>query len=107
MNPDADTRAPGAAITLELCGHWEHEPPCPLSPHHSAVERIDDHVRLRVLFAAEAGDESEIRQRIDRALSAGQVAGTDGTASRWQVVTSTPSTVRRAETEHVQRLTES
>ena len=27
--PDGDEpAAPGGAITVELCGHWEHEPPC-------------------------------------------------------------------------------
>jgi hypothetical protein len=24
MEPDADMRAPGAAITVALCGHWDH-----------------------------------------------------------------------------------
>jgi len=24
--PDADVRAPGAAVTVALCGHWDHEP---------------------------------------------------------------------------------
>jgi len=107
MNRDADTSAPGAAVTLELCGHWEHEPPCPLSPHHSAVERIDDHVRIRVLFAVQAQLESEVRQRIDRALSGGQLDGPDGPAARWRLVSSTPSTIGPMETEHVQRLTQS
>ena len=32
MEPDADVRAPGAAVTVVLCGHWDHEPPCPLAP---------------------------------------------------------------------------
>ena len=51
MDPDADIRAPGAAVTVELCGHWDHEPPCPLAPHHTAVERTGRDVRLRILFA--------------------------------------------------------
>ena len=33
MEPDADVQAPGAAVTVALCGHWEHEPPGPLAPH--------------------------------------------------------------------------
>lgn len=107
MDPDADTRAPGAAVTVELCGHWEHEPPCPLSPHHSSVERIEDNVRIRVLFAVEAQLESEVRQRIDRALFTGQLAGPKGAAARWQVVTSARSTVRPSESGHAQRLTQS
>jgi len=27
----------GGAITIALCGHWDHTPPCPLAPHY--VER--------------------------------------------------------------------
>jgi hypothetical protein len=26
MEPDADVRAPGAAVAVALCGHWDHEP---------------------------------------------------------------------------------
>ena len=25
LAPGADERAPGAAITVALCGHWDHE----------------------------------------------------------------------------------
>jgi hypothetical protein len=28
LDPGEDTRAPGGAITVALCGHWDHEPPC-------------------------------------------------------------------------------
>ena len=52
----ADPRAPGGAITVALCGHWEHEPPCRW-PHHWIVE----------------------------ALQSGQQAGPDGQVSRWTV----------------------
>ncbi len=39
MAAGADIRAPGAAITVGLCGHWEHEPLCPLAPHATAAQR--------------------------------------------------------------------
>ncbi|MFF2029006.1 hypothetical protein [Arthrobacter sp. NPDC058192] len=45
-----DQAAPGAAITLELCGSWDHEPPCPLAPHHTEARRTGAVLRLRVLF---------------------------------------------------------
>ncbi|MGI8721116.1 MAG: hypothetical protein ACR2JG_02685 [Geodermatophilaceae bacterium] len=107
MDPGTDTGAPGAAVTVELCGHWQHEPPCPLSPHHTRVERCEGMVRLRVLFAVEAQQESEVRQRINRGLSAGQVAEPDETSPRWQLVSSMPSAVLPSEREHVQRLIQS
>ena len=46
-----DDAAPGAAITLALCGRWDHEPPCPLAPHHTSVERTAEEPQLRILFA--------------------------------------------------------
>src|SRR5688500_10850905 len=36
LEPDTDTRAPGGEVTRELCGHWEHEPPCRW-PHNNCV----------------------------------------------------------------------
>jgi hypothetical protein len=93
MDAGADPAAPGAAITTRLCGHWEHEPPCPLAAHHTAAERLDDgSVRLRVLFAAEPADEAEVRAGIEAALSA------------WPVRTSGPSDVRPEERAHATRL---
>jgi hypothetical protein len=46
MEPDADMRAPGAAVTVALCGHWDHEPPCPLAPHHVRVDEDDGELRV-------------------------------------------------------------
>lgn len=57
MALDADVWAPGAAITAGLCGRWDHEPPCPLAPHHVHAERVAGEVHLRILFAAELGIE--------------------------------------------------
>jgi hypothetical protein len=51
MGDEADEGAPGAAVMAALCGRWEHEPPCPLSPHHVRSERVDDDLHVRVLFA--------------------------------------------------------
>ena len=40
MPAPADDGAPGAAVTVALCGHWEHPPPCPLAPHHTRAELL-------------------------------------------------------------------
>ncbi len=58
MEPDANVRAPGAAVTVALCGHWVHEPPCPLAPHHVGAEEHDGELRVRIVFAAEPDAES-------------------------------------------------
>ena len=93
MEGEQDVQAPGGAITVALCGSWEHEPPCPLAPHHTAAERDGDVVRLRVLFAAEPADEPEVRRRIADALVAG-----------WRVISEGPGEVRSDETDHGRRL---
>lgn len=104
MESDADPRAPGAAITVALCGHWDHEPPCPLAPHHTSAERIGAEVHLRTLFAVEPGREAEVRQRIDAALAAGALPGPDGRVTRWRLRDSRASTLRGAEADEARRL---
>jgi hypothetical protein len=104
MDAAEDERAPGAAITVELCGHWEHEPPCPLAPHATVAERDGDEVRLRILFAVEAEREAEVHARIDGALAAGRLECPDGTVARWQLHRSGPSPLRPSEADHGRRL---
>jgi hypothetical protein len=69
MEPDADVRVPGAAVTVALCGHWDHEPPCPLAPHRVSADEDGREFRAWILFAAEPDTEGEVRHLIDRALS--------------------------------------
>jgi hypothetical protein len=78
MAPGGDERAPGGAVTLTLCGSWSHEPPCPLAPHHTAVSRTGDGLRVRVLFAAAPRDEERVRALIDAALRSGGAPTPDG-----------------------------
>jgi hypothetical protein len=92
LAPDADLAAPGGAITTELCGRWEHTPPCPLAPHHTAAQRRNSQVHLRILFATEPEHEAEVRSRIGRALMA------------WDVLSSAAGAVRPDEEAHAGRL---
>ncbi len=92
LAPDADIAAPGGAVTAELCGHWQHPPPCPLAPHHTAAQRRGAQVHLRILFATEPEREAEVRTRIGRALAA------------WEVRTSAAGAVRQEEQAHAGRL---
>jgi hypothetical protein len=104
MGAGGDVQAPGAAITVALCGHWEHEPPCPLAPHHTAAQRSGDEVQLRVLFAAEPAAEAEVRGRIDAALARASLDGPDGVATRWRFRTARPGLLRKDEAGHAERL---
>jgi hypothetical protein len=104
LEPGGDVRAPGAAITVALCGHWAHEPPCPLAAHHTDAEPAGDEISLRILFATEPGHEAEVRERIRGALRAGHLEGPDGRESRWRLVADGASEVRPQETGHARRL---
>ena len=104
MGTADDLRAPGGAITVALCGSWEHEPPCPLAPHHTAAERDGEVVRLRVLFAAEPGDELEVRRRITEALATSQLVTPAGDLVRWRLISAQSGRVHGDEADHGRRL---
>jgi hypothetical protein len=106
MAADGDERAPGAAVTVALCGRWDHEPPCLLASHFIDVVRDDSEVRLRILFATEPGNEPEARRRIDLALS-GQWGLPGHGPACWELRGSAPAAVRPAESDHASRLARS
>jgi hypothetical protein len=87
MSPEADTRAPGAAITTSLCGSSEHEGPCRLAPHHTSAE-LEEHVRSRILAA----------------LSTGPLASAQGEATDWRLAHGEVSEVLAHEAAHAARL---
>ena len=103
MDDDQDIRAVGGAVTVALCGHWEHEPPCPLAAHHTRAGRVGDEVRVRILFATESDREADVRQRIDAALRAGRLDGPDGTTS-WRYARGAPAEIAPDEVDHAERL---
>ena len=67
LDPGTDPAAVGAAVTTALCGHWKHEGPCRW-PHNNAIDADEAAGGFRTLFVAPADDESEVRDRIERAL---------------------------------------
>jgi hypothetical protein len=68
------------------------------------VERTGDEARLRILFASEPDDERTVRERIDAALTGGEMDGPDGDRTRWELRASGPGSVRTDETAHAERL---
>ena len=104
IEADGDVRAPGAAVTVALCGHWDHEPPCPLAPHSTGAQRSGDQVKLRVLFAAEPAAEAEVRRRIEAALAQASLAGPGGVVTRWQLRRAQAGRLRDDEAQHAQQL---
>lgn len=104
LDPDGDPGAPGGAVTVALCGHWEHPPPCPLAPHHTSAVPHGAELALRVLFAAEPADEAQVRTAIGRALASGRLIGPDGRTTTWALRSAAPGTLRSDDAEHVTRL---
>ena len=102
--PDGDVDALGAAITVALCGQWEHDPPCPLAPNHTRAERKGDVVRLRTVFAVEPELESDVRNRIETALRSSRFVGPDGMTTSWRLHSSERGEVREQERDDLGRL---
>lgn len=72
------TAAPGGAVTVALCGHWEHQGSC-VWPHQTrVVGREDRMVTVRVEFSCGEDEEHDVRRLIRRALQGGAVVGPEG-----------------------------
>jgi hypothetical protein len=104
LSAGADERAVGAAVTTALCGALDHEPPCPVAPHHTSLTGHGARRRVRVLFATE--DEPVVRRTIEAALGSGEFVGPDGSVSRWVLRSSSPAAVAITERAHAAQLVE-
>jgi hypothetical protein len=60
---------PGGAVTLALCGAWEHPPPCRW-PHNNAIANASVPALFRTVFVAVPDDEARVRALIVQALRA-------------------------------------
>jgi len=97
LRPGGDPAAVGAAVTVALCGQWEHEPPCPLAPHNTAALPQEDALAVRVRFACAPSDEARARELIDAALHGGHAEGPTGEPTTWEWVSSGPAPVEPSE----------
>jgi hypothetical protein len=90
----------GGAITIALCGHWDHTPPCPVAPHYVTALPDGETVAVRILFATEPSNERRVRALIAEALATGELAGPDGGVATWQLSSTAPGNVRPEEQDH-------
>ena len=100
MQPGGSPDALGGAITVALCGHWDHPAPCPLAPHYVTTLPDSETVTLRILFATEPANERRVRSLIDQALATGQLTGPDGGVTTWQLSSAAAGTLRPEEQDH-------
>lgn len=84
----ADPRAPGGAVTVALCGSWEHEGSCRW-PHHTAVDSAVTPSHVRVVYVVHDDELEEVRSRIESALARGD--GWDTVAVREGTLTAEES----------------
>jgi hypothetical protein len=85
LEAGADAAAPGAAITVELCGHWKHEGTCRWPHRTSVISLVGRVLSARVLYAASPSELHEVRSRLAAALNRGELTGPDGHVHRWRV----------------------
>jgi hypothetical protein len=103
LAPGVDEGAPGAAVTVRLCGHWEHEGACRW-PHHTGVDaRSGRSIRVRTVFVCDGDDENVVRRRISDALDTGRLDTPQG-ERRWTTLESGAAELRPAEAELAARL---
>jgi hypothetical protein len=89
-----DPGAPGAAVTVALCGHWEHDDVCRW-PHHTSISDEGGEGTARIVFAADPSVVAEVRRRIREALTS---------ATGWRLLHDGPASLNDDERELGRRL---
>ena len=83
LGEGVDVAAPGGAVTLGLCGSWDHDGPCRW-PHHSAIAATGPTWTLRVVFVADHREVADVRRRIGASLASDD---------RWSVLRAVPASL--------------
>lgn len=96
LNEGVDPAEPGAAVTVPLCGHWEHQGPYRW-PHNSEIDAAREPAPFRTIFAADASGEDAVRARIEQALRSGP---------DWSVRSSGPRSIAPEESTLARKLVE-
>ena len=102
LAPGSDPDAIGAAITVELCGHWEHPGACHW-PHHTAIERLEGRlVTIRIVAAVRPYEDLVVEGRIRRALVAGSLD--ERPSATWTLIDARRVELRPDEVELARRI---
>jgi len=95
---DGNPAAPGGAVTMVLCGRWDHEGEC-CWPHQTLVAREENRGEVRVVFSADDREETRVRGLIDAALAVGASTGPDGRVSHWTAAEQRAGVLLESETD--------
>lgn len=82
LDAGGDPRALGGAVTVALCGHWEHEGECRW-PHLTMTHERAGALVVTVDATCAPEDEDEVRRRVRAALAAGELTGPDKSRTTW------------------------
>ena len=82
---DGEPAALGGAVTVALCGHWEHDGRCRWE-HFTDTRAEGDGAVVTVSFDAADPEVNQVRGLIRSALAAGSLVGPDGTTTTWALV---------------------
>jgi hypothetical protein len=104
MQPGCSSNAVGGAVTLALCGSWDHAPPCRLAPHYVTATRTGENTTVRVLFATEPVNERRVRALIGQALAGGRLQDPDGRVATWRLQAQSEGEIRADEEDHAGQL---
>jgi hypothetical protein len=85
LDAGGDSRALGGAVTVALCGAWEHDGDCRW-PHRTDVVPRGGALVVDVRVTCPDADEHDVRRRVVDALSAGELTGPDGRRTTWELV---------------------
>jgi len=103
LAPTSDEAAVGAAVTVALCGHWDHPGACRWPHNTSVTSRVADLVTVATLVVATADDEVQVRSAIRGAVGGGRLA-VAGAADSWTVVSQRRRSVNADEAGLARRL---
>jgi len=81
---EGDTRAIGGAVTVALCGHWDHAGACRW-PHVTTLEPDGPMFTVTVAYTCADEERSHVESLIADAIASGTLTGPDGGCTRWRV----------------------
>ncbi|TCJ28077.1 hypothetical protein [Nocardioides jejuensis] len=85
LDAAGDTRAPGGAITVALCGTWSHDGDCRW-PHQTRVVERGGALVVDLSVTCPPEDEPEVRRLVQAALAGGVLEDPDGRRTTWELV---------------------
>lgn len=82
-----DAAALGGAVTVALCGHWEHDGPCRWEHRTTSRPHPEEAGSwlATVQFDASSSEEQQVRDLVRTALGTGSLVGPDGRTTTWQL----------------------